>query len=75
VIAGQELTVDEVPPQRRVVVVDRGQEAAHHGLGIAHSRLEGLGHGVEKQQALGLFDRNRGYPAVAHEPAQPVVGR
>src|SRR5262245_19997711 len=71
---GQQLLIDEIPPQHRVVGVDGPQELADAVLRVAHPGLEALCDLVKQQAAprpLGGHDLDLAFP---DEHPQPLVG-
>src|SRR5215472_5118323 len=71
---GQQFLVDEIAPQRRVVVVDGPQEPADAVFGVAHPGLEALCDLVKQQAAPRLPGGHGLDPALFDEYPQPLVG-
>jgi hypothetical protein len=70
---GQEVLIDEVTPQRRVVGVQRAKERADPLLWVAQARLECLGDVLEHQAPPGLFGRYGLDPVLDEEYPQPWI--
>ena len=74
-VAIEEALVDQVPPQRCVVLVQAAQLEVDLTFRVAHADLEQLGNVVEQDKPPGPLRGHRHDPAGSHEGSEYRVTR